>query len=278
VSPGSIKTPEQTMTTCVAPRTGRLAIGLAMAALACGGTPSAPSPDAPATTSAPLRPQGLIPLSDQPWGELTGNGWGYLRRSSSKDDDIMTDASAPFSPPNVLRIIFTPTMRRDSEPSVHWIGIPRSREVYTSWWMKLSPNWTASPAGGGKLGFLHAAPDGQGQVYTGLFGSSAPHHVSVNTEWMPYAQKIWAPNVTTTPVNYDQWYAVDWYVKWESRPGAGDGIMRWWVNGVLNGNYTNVIFPAGGTGFQQFEFAPTRQDPPPTEQYLYIDHTSLSVR
>jgi hypothetical protein len=249
----------------------------AMVASACGGSPSGPSPDAPVDTSALLRPQGLIALNEQPWAALAANGWGYLRRASSKDDEIMTDTTAPRSPPDVLRIIFPPDMSGDSQPSVHWISLPRSREVYTGWWMKFSPNWTASPAGGGKLTFLHAAPDGQGQVYSGIFGAIAPHHISVNTEWAPYGQKIWAPNVATTPIYYDRWYAVDWYVKWESFPGAGNGILRWWVNGVLNGNHSNVIFPANGTGFQQFEFAPTRQDPPRTEQYLYVDHTYVSV-
>jgi len=57
--------------------------------------------------------------------------------------------------------------------------------------------------------------------------------------------------------------------------GAGDGILRWWVDGVLNGAYCNVSFPANGTGFQQFEFAPTIQIPPRAEQYMYIDHTSI---
>ena len=47
---------------------------------------------------------------------------------------------------------------------------------------------------------LHFAPSGQGQVYTGLFGSTEPHHVSVNTEWAPCGQKIWDPNRETTPI------------------------------------------------------------------------------
>jgi hypothetical protein len=51
--------------------------------------------------------------------------------------------------------------------------------------------------------------------------------------------------------------------------------MRWWVNGVLNGAYTDVRFP--GCCFQQFEFAPTLQNPPPAEQYMYIDHTYVSA-
>jgi hypothetical protein len=220
----------------------------------------------------------LPPFNDQPWGRLSGNGWSYLRRTSSRDDDVVADPTAPFSPSDVLRIVFTPDMGEDHEPSVHWIGLPATREVYAAWWIKLSANWTASPAGGGKMTFLHAAPNGQGQVYSGLFGASAPHHISVNTEWEPYGQHVWDPNVATTPVRYGEWYRIEWYVRWESAPGAGDGVMRWWVNGVRNGDHANVRFPTGSAGFQQFEFAPTLQKPPAQVQYMYVDHTYLSIR
>ena len=51
-------------------------------------------------------------------------------------------------------------------------------------------------------------------------------------------------------------------------PDAADGVIRWWVDGVLNGNHFDVRFPPAGQGFQQFEFAPTVQIPAPAEQYM----------
>jgi hypothetical protein len=206
-------------------------------------------------------------VTDQAWTALEPPGWGYLRRTSSKHDDICEDARG-----RALRIVFTPDMAPNTEPSVHWIGLPLAPAVYAAWWVQLSPNWTSSPAGGGKISFLHTPT---GQVYTGFFGSAAPHHVSVNTEWTPYGQKIWDPNVTTTPIAYGRWYRIEWYLQWESVPGASDGVIRWWVNGALNGDYSNVRFPIGG--FSQFEFAPTLQNPPPQEQYMYVSHTYVSV-
>jgi Bacterial Ig-like domain (group 2) len=224
-------------------------------------------------------PAGYRAFNDQPWNaigtwQVADNNWYYALRTSTINDAIIQDATAPRSPLNVLEIVFPPTMAANSEPSVHWIVLPSGvKAIYTTWWVKLSPNWTPSPAGGGKITFLHTAT---GQVYTGFFGSSAPHHLSVNTEWSPYGQLIWDPNVTTTPLWYNQWYHMEWYMQWESAPGAGDGIMRWWVNGVLNGNYTNVSYPNDG-GFTQFEFAPTLQNPPPATQYMYVDHAYIST-
>jgi hypothetical protein len=248
-------------------------LAVILALITCGradqlSTPTQPDPVTGMTSNE-------TPSSDQFWVAPTGKGWSYLRRAGSKDDKVVTDATPPFAEKAVLQIVFTPDMRPDTEPGVHWISLPRVGEVHAEWWIKLSPNWTSSPAGGGKMTFLWAAPDGQGQVYTGLFGAREPHHVAVNTEWMPYGQQIWEPNVKKTPIYYNRWYRIGWHVKWPTKPGGHDGLLRWWVDGTLDGSYTSVRFPMRGVGFHQFEFAPTLQNPPPVEQYMYIGPTRI---
>jgi hypothetical protein len=214
---------------------------------------------------------------EQRWDQLEGDGWSYMRRSSSKDDEIVFDHEAPYSPPAVLKIVFTPDMQRDHEPSVHWTALPNANDVYATWWVKLSPNWSASPAGGGKIAFLHGWPDGTGQVYINVGGSRSPHRINVNTEWQPYGQRVWEPNEATTPIRYGRWYRIDWRLKWPAAATGNRGVLTWWVDRTLNGHYDDVRVPPGGVGFQQFEFAPTLQVPPPDEQYMYIDHTVIRV-
>ena len=232
----------------------------------------------------PNQPANFRLFNDQPWDQMTANGWSYLRRASSKDDDIVTDNAAPLSVPDELRIVFTPDMGSNNEPSVHWISLPGVREIYTGWWIKLSSHWTASPAGAGKITFLFT--NGAGQVYTGYYHQGGdptngwidgpPYRIGVNTEWAPYGQRVWLPNATTTFVNPGEWHRIEVYYRWETNPGASsDGIIRWWVDGVLNGNYTNVQYPAGS--FIEFQYAPTLQNPPSAEQYMYVDHTYVSV-
>ena len=223
-------------------------------------------------------PAGFRAYNDQPWSLLTGNAWNYLRRTSSKDDGIVVDLTAPRSAADVLRIVFTTDMIHDTEPSVHWISLPGVREIYTVWWIKVSPNWQCSPAGCAKMTFLFT--NGAGQVYTNLYnsasGQGAPYRVGVNTEWAPYGQRIWMPNATTTPINPGEWHKIEVYYRWETSPGSsGDGIIRWWVDGTLNGDYSNVQYPAAN--FVEFQFAPTLQNPPSAEQYMYVDHTYVSV-
>ncbi len=247
--------------------------------------PPPPPPSPPGTW--PNEPAGFRMISDQPWDAMLGTGWSYLRRTSTKDDGIVADLTAPFSLSNVLRIVFTAGCCVDAEPSVHWMTMATVREIYTGWWMKLSPNWQPNPAGGGKITFLWTN-NSTGQVYTNLYHPCAypescgpdvqgpPYKIGANTEWGPYGQKIWYPNVTTTWVNPGEWHRIEFYYRWETTPGSsGDGIIRWWVDGVLNGNYTNVHYP-NAAGFSQFDFEPTKQSVS-SEQYMYIDHTYVSV-
>lgn len=283
---------------------GAVVLGITLTALSCGAPAEGSEPQVGA--GPPLRePAGLVTFNDQPWdetipppsGSILGRlqsflgrqpekktAWNFLRRTSSRDDDIARDIAAPRSPPNVLRIIYTPDMAHDAEPSVHWIALPGVREVFTAWWMKLSPNWHPSPAGAGKITFLWTTPNGAGQVYTNLYHQGGnevtgwvqgpPYRIGVNTEWQPYAQKIWLPNVGTTFINPGEWHRIEFYYRWGA---AGDGVIQWWVDGVLNGDYRTVSYPPVGLGFSQFEFAPTLQIPPPAEQYMYIDHTYISI-
>jgi len=244
----------------------------------CSGVPRWPG-------ELPLHePPGFRVFSDQPWSALTGSDWSYLRRTSSKDADICVDHSVSGSPVSVLRIILTAGCCIDAEPSVHWISLPTVREIYTAWWIKLSPNWIPNPAGGGKITFMWT-DGGNGQVYTNLYHTCAypevcspqaqgpPYKIGANTEWAPYGQKIWYPNVTTTWINPGQWHRIEFYYRWGT---AGDGIIRWWVDGVLNGDYTTVTYPSA-LGFTQFEFAPTVQYAGPLERYMYIGHTYVSI-
>ncbi len=243
-----------------------------------------PPPPPPLSGSWPNEPAGFRLLNDQPWDLLTGSGWNWLRRAASINPSIAFDALAPQSPPNVLQMVFTPDMGSDNEPSVHWIPVPGLKEIYTGWLSKLSSNWVASPAGAGKITFLFAGQGGQ--VYTGYYHKGGdvasgwipgpPYRIGVNMEWAPYGQMVLLPNVATTFCAPGEWHRVEVYYKWETVPGvSGDGIIRWWVDGVLNGNYTNIHYPA--TSFTEFQYAATLQNPPPVTQYMYVDHTHVSV-
>jgi hypothetical protein len=254
-------------------------VAVAVAVLACGreGTPLHPEASTLSIEPAAHDLPDLARFNDHGWDRLKGKGWSYLRRTASKNADIATDDTAPISASKVLRIIFTRDMGRDSEPGVHWIALPAVREVYAGWSVKWSPNWACSPAGCGKIAFFHTRGEGVVYMNYGDFGrTSNPKTISVNTHWAPYGERVWPANRALTTITPGTWYRIAWYHKYASSISEADGVIRWWVNGALNGEYTDVRFPSGG--FTQFEFAPTLQNPPPAEQYMYIDHTHVSIR
>lgn len=237
-------------------------------------------------TSAQVRnpSAGFMPPSNawgynlQPWDDMNGAGWSWARRQSSQDPSIVSDPTAPASPTNVLQMVFTPDMPFGTEPSVHWIELSAVTEVYQAWWFKLSTNWTCVlNEWCTHLTYLFAQ-NTDGQLYTALFHPSGeqagpPYRVGANTEWAPYITNRLLPNVETTWVNPGEWHWIEFYSKWETRPGAGDGIIRWQVDGVLNGNYTDVHYPET-RGFIEYQMAPTFGTPPET-QYMWVDHTLL---
>ena len=104
-----------------------------------------------------------------------------------------------------------------------------------------------------------------------------PYKITATTNWAPDGPQVWYPNVAASRINPGEWHRVEFYYRWETTPGvSGDGIIRWWVDGTLNGNHTTVHYPSQ-RGFQEFQFAPTVETAPPAEQYMYIDHTHVSV-
>jgi hypothetical protein len=99
-------------------------------------------------------------------------------------------------------MIFTTDMQNGSEPSVHWSALPGVDEIYTGWWIELSPNWTPSPRGAGQITYLFSG-DGVGQVFTGFTHpcvwpeacnaevQGRPYKITAKTNWAPYGPNVW---------------------------------------------------------------------------------------
>ncbi len=225
-------------------------------------------------------PPGMILINEQPWNCLSCNGWNY--RADAGWADIQTDAAAPKSPSSVLRVVFPTTMPRDNGPSNEWIYFANPNfwhEIFVSYWIKWGDPWDARDQGA-KISFMWA--QGGSYIYAVQVAGVAPYHVGMVVGWPPYGYSygdggVWHPNVTTTSVVTGQWYFVEEYFKYPTTPGGSDGVIRWWVNGTLNGDFRNVVYPAD-LGFEQFEFPFTHQATPLAQSYVYVDHTHLSGR
>lgn len=230
-------------------------------------------------TSLPL-------ISETAWDSITEAGWLYIQRTATKPSQIVADSTAPLSPGHVLQINFAGT-QGNSEPGVHFLMLPKVSEIYWEWVMKISSNWECDQAGCGKLTFKW--PSSGGQAYDGIYGkdcgslmpvgcepTASPMRMGGQLQWATYGGTPFYPNVKTTWIYRRKWQTYSGYMRKESAPGACDGVWRWWVDGVLNGNLENICTP--DENFIQFDYSPTKQRTVTTNQYLRIDHTRVRGR
>lgn len=55
------------------------------------------------------------------------------------------------------------------------------------------------------------------------------------------------PNIATTSIVPDTWYTVEAYIISSSSTTSRNGTLKWWINGTLNGQYTNLNYIDGIT-------------------------------
>ena len=53
-------------------------------------------------------------------------------------------------------------------------------------------------------------------------------------------------NTAAATLTRGNWYRIEAYIKKSTTNTSRDGIIRWWVNGTLVGNYTNTNYAGGG--------------------------------
>jgi len=169
--------------------------------------------------------------------------------------------------------------------------MPGATEVYVDYWFRLSESWRCDPAGCGKVHFLF--PASGGDTYMGIYctdpgtasctdpsasdnvmrtGGQLQFHDGAGANY-PLGIPIF-PNVTTTPIYRGRWHHLEAYYRFSSTKTAADGIWRWWVDGVRNGDYTDIVYSIDP--IIEFQYSMTKQRPPdPPEQFVWFDHTTL---
>lgn len=169
------------------------------------------------------------------------------------------------------------------------------REMFVALRWRTNSGFEGNRPGGNKLFFMRAnnwtmgAPRTNGYFYQKGPANSFPHTISFshNTGGLDNSHTcgadlglICSPNVNTTPIFPGNWYTIEAYVKASSCNTCKDGIVRWWVNGVLNGDYTNVNY--GANILNEFTWAQT-WDGTPTgnpccatqDWHHYVDHVLI---
>jgi hypothetical protein len=252
-------------------------------------TLSAPLPPPPGGLY-PNEPAGMVWNNTRSFNAKVENGWGDRGDPAFS---IVSDPTAPVSPSNIGQAVYSPGLPSGSGPISTSIVLPAGiRTLYVTYWMKMSPNWTAMSQATKVIFFHIGGSTGSARVYSALRGTptmgaeidfqgmgTTGTGTNQAISWNGYPNQ----NTASSVVTRGQW------VKWEivlvaNTPGQFDGTADWWMNGVRVGHYTGIGFSgATETGvknvWQAVDWNPTWGGAgvtPPANQYMWMDHFYVS--
>jgi uncharacterized protein YjdB len=185
-------------------------------------------------------------------GAALSDGWGINNNFSSVGAaghaDRISDATAPFSSPYVAQFNYlTGYSSGGYEPAVMYKNVGNVSEIYIGFWWKVSNPWQGHLAGVNKIVFQFlGGGGGGGQVYLAMWNNRV---LRLTTELSTGPNANFDPNVNTTLVTLGVWHRV------EMRLRKSPSLAQWWLDGVLQGSYTNISWPSNS--MDEFQIAPT---------------------
>src|SRR5438128_1138672 len=252
--------------------------------------PPPPPPPPPSSGSWPNEPAGFSLISDYGFGDvipvtndpiaLGSSGW-RAQWNTAGNGTLIADAGAPVSLGGVYQVRYPMGFVDGTAPSTVEHPLPsRPTELYWGVWWKPSNPFQSDASGVNKIAFIWTPSGNTDLIYFDL--SPNPWRIRAMDDLYagggPDAGKRDEPNVTTTVITLGQWHRIEIYVKYSTGANA-DGILKWWVDGVLNGTYTNLKMVQDG-GFNSVSFSPTYGgaggDVKTETDYYWFDHTRLS--
>lgn len=215
---------------------------------------------APPSSQYPNEPPGFVPLlnltfdsKQLPGGWAYNALWGDTSRARVISDNNPT---AGGSPPNALEIVFPQGFTDVTTPPSAGHSLSDTvRQLYVSFNMRVSNPWDYHSTSVNKL--LFVATNGSGslnnEAVIGLIGTTeANAYIGVGVQTpgnggFPGAGSggYFTPNVFNSGFSLGVWHRVEvLFIRSTggATGGTGNGIIRWWVDGVLNGQHTNVLF------------------------------------
>jgi len=268
-APGTAVVDANGVVTAVAPGTATITA----AALGLFGT-AVVTVVPPGSGPWPHEPAGFQVISDQPWDALTSLGWIMEFGAGT----IGVDLNAPLSPPNVLQVTYPVGFGGGDAPVTMTHDLGGVRQLYAGMWWKPSNPWQGHPSNVNKIAF--AFPSSGGDIYLAMYGPpGGPFELRVLPQFPGLPINWLVPNVNHTLVQLGTWHRIEWLMSYSTTTNPANGIVRWWLDGQLLGDYFDQPFPSGALG--AFKLSPTWGGIGSTKTELdmfWYDHVHVSGR
>lgn len=203
---------------------------------------------------------------------------------------ITTDSTAPLSPSNVYKSSLS-AGASSGGTQLNWFT--PGRTVYNEMYVGIM--WRTNPEFFGrqvvnKLFFVRGPVNNGFWGLNGCPGQGSPSNCylifghnsgSLDNSHTCAAQLglICNPNAGSGPITLGTWTKLEAYVKKSTTATSRDGIVRWWVNGSLVGNYTNMNYAQNGLNEWVWSetWDGTVNPVPAVEWAHFIDQVHISV-
>jgi hypothetical protein len=216
-------------------------------------------------TPPPSSADQVIPGSPGPWHIVYNgaNGGGAF---------LDTNAGAPFSAPNTYRIFYPAGFVAGRAPAtVYQVYSGASTTAYTAFWWKPSNPWSTGPGGGTKIYFQSNTGSDAVLIFhdhtiNGVLGFET-YVLKQGGGTMNYYENVGS----SWPISLGAWHQL------EMLTDIRAGTLKWWVDGMLVGNYAGVNYSS--TAISVFKFSPTfggTGATVPQDQYFWFDHVHIS--
>lgn len=205
----------------------------------------------PTANTLPIRAEAR-PWSHAPAGLVTVSDGIPL---ASSDSGWKCEGEGVSLASNQLLFTYPPGFQSGYAPGVAYLDLPApTPETYFGFLWKPSDPWQTHPSGVNKIALLFPATSSGGTIYIMLFWDGRRYTVQVETTFDSDTRRL-EPNLTATPVKLGEWHQIEWYVRYSSNPSSRDGVVRWWLDGVAQGEYTDLQMPPDA-GFIQYTIRP----------------------
>jgi uncharacterized protein YjdB len=221
-------------------------------------TATAPPPPPPGGGSGwrGNEPAGMTPINDRPFNTKTEDpAWDPY---GSDAFTIVTDATAPHSPSNVMRATYPAGYGPGGAPAFTTLPHTAFAKIYISVAVKLSSNWVGNGSGVNKYGYEWVNTP-HPSFFFGAHGvGSGPLQPMAFTQDLLNLNGgfFFTPNlVPTAQIIRGQWYTYEYFVQGNTS-GNADGKIDWYLDGVHVGSASGIQWTSGATTFTTFQFYP----------------------
>ena len=253
----------------------------------------APTVSTTAAVVAWNEPIGMATIDTRPFTTLAENASPHVPAWDTVGGvSILSDATAPQSPPNVMRVTYPAGFGSGSAPgsagtdwSAQNLGI---RVLYIRYASRISANWQIEDSGFTKqmYAWCNGSPDFFMACHgtPGTSGAITPYSMLQAIQVFPLEggnpQGNWAPNlVPSTQIVRGQWHTIE-YVLTGNTAGTVNGALDMYVDGIHCTSVTGIQWTTPQTNWMLFQFEPvwggTGPTPVAVEQYLDYDYVYLS--